>query len=152
MSHSTTNRLHCDSELKTTLFQIGQISFTFLLFFGLSFTTHASRKNASIGHIFVAIGNGSVGAVRIGKGSWEGGVNVQAQGLLHINKLIEISEKTYTTFGLGVDLLSVDPGIMAGVGFEFLEYTHINFRLELSAHATTANNSGGTVLIGLTFY
>lgn len=106
---------------------------TIVFSIGIGFTSPALSLTMSSGwNTFWAFGQNFIfpGSVRIGYQQWEGGA--LAPNLIGVAKNFSFSEKTYSSFGLGLDMVgTVNPAFSASMGYKTSLFWGLNFRAEI---------------------
>lgn len=116
----------------------------------LTTSVHAKgRKDANVGHIFGAAGllYNFPSSVRIGRRSWEFGL--LNRSTVGINKLVNINNSAYATFGFSFSGTQTAFGVFGGMGLEFYQYGPFQVRTELSGSVNTNNDHQAEILIGV---
>ncbi len=100
---------------------------------GIGYTSPAHSLTMSSGwNTFWAFGQNFIfpGSLRIGYQQWEGGA--LAPNLMGVAKSFSFSEKTYSSFGLGFDMVgTANPAFSASMGYKTGLFWGLSFRAEL---------------------
>lgn len=133
---------------------VARLSFTALLFVvSLAYVSSSLALTMSPGlNTFWAFGQNFVfpGSARIGYQQWEGGI--LAPNFVGMAKSFSFSEKTYTSFGFGLDIVgTVNPAFSAATGYKTRLIWGLDFRAELISRISVQSFGLAHGLLGLSY-